>query len=112
MKKLFLTAAILIGGATTFALPVNMLSNEIITISVNEGFTEISLDQLPEAVKAAVEKDFANATLSKAYVNASEQYKLVLSIDENESTVYADKDGNWLEEDKVAKEEKEENTAE
>ncbi|MBP0903734.1 hypothetical protein ACFSKN_04030 [Mariniflexile gromovii] len=98
MKKLILTVAILAGGMSTFAMsnpisPTNGIENVL-----NDEFKEITLDKLPAAIPTAVEKDFPSATISKAYVNSSEQYKLELTIDGATSTVYADKDGNWLEE--------------
>ncbi|GAA3629040.1 hypothetical protein GCM10022397_13110 [Flavivirga jejuensis] len=78
-----------------------MTPNAEITITMNEEFKEISLDKLPEAVIKAVKKDFATATISKAYVNSSEQYKLLITVEKSESTFYIDKDGNWLEEDSI-----------
>ncbi|AUP81292.1 hypothetical protein [Flavivirga eckloniae] len=101
MKKLILSVAILTCGMSTFALCNNIEPNAVITIAKNEAFKEISLDKLPEAVTKAVKKDFAKATISKAYVNSSEQYKLLLTIDKSESTFYIDKDGNWLEKDSI-----------
>tara|TARA_R110002050_G_scaffold261556_1_gene401590 strand:- start:55071 stop:55388 length:318 start_codon:yes stop_codon:yes gene_type:complete len=98
MKKLILSVAILTCGMSTFALSNNIVPNAVITITMNEEFKEISLDKLPEAVIKAIKENFATATISKAYVNSSEQYKLVLTMDESESTLYIDKDGNWLEE--------------
>ncbi|WP_308993491.1 hypothetical protein QLS71_011980 [Mariniflexile litorale] len=98
MKKLILTVAILASGVSTFAMSNNILPIEGINIVMNNEFKEITLDKLPAAVTNAVEKDYASATISKAYVNSKEQYKLDLTIDGNSSTVYADKDGNWIEE--------------
>ncbi|PKQ43589.1 hypothetical protein [Confluentibacter flavum] len=101
MKKLILTVAILAGGVSTFALPNNNLPLESTSIVMNEEFTEVALDKLPEAITSAVKSDFTTASISKAYVNTSEQYKLELTIDGSTSTVYADKDGNWLEESAI-----------
>ncbi len=101
MKKLILTVAILAGGMSTFALPNNILPAQSINMSVKAEFKEIALDKLPAAVASAVEKDFSTASISKAYVNDSEQYKLELTVDGSTSTVYADKEGNWLEESAI-----------
>lgn len=102
MKKLILTVAILASGVSIFALS-NSISpvDEVISVVMNDKFKEIAVDKLPVAVTDAVTKDFASATISKAYVNEGEQYKLELTIDGSTSTVYADKDGNWLEESTV-----------
>tara|TARA_R110002049_G_scaffold292252_2_gene476647 strand:+ start:38188 stop:38502 length:315 start_codon:yes stop_codon:yes gene_type:complete len=104
MKKLILTVAIVASGVSTFALSNNIITNdEAVVVVMNEEFKEIAIDKLPTSVTDAVKKDFASATISKAYVNSSEQYKLTISIEGSESTVYADKDGKWLEEGDVVK---------
>jgi hypothetical protein len=101
MKKLILTVAILAGGMSTFAMPNTVSPVNAIHVVVNDEFKEIAVDKLPAAVTSAVKNDFATATISKAYVNTSEQYKLELNLDGSTSTVYADKDGNWLEESAI-----------
>ncbi|WP_010136241.1 hypothetical protein [Ochrovirga pacifica] len=98
MKKLVLTVAILVSGvATTFASPLTPNQNSTLEIVANNEFTEIAVDKLPAAVTEAVKKDFPNATISKAYVNENEIYQLDLSVNGAEKTVYADKEGNWVE---------------
>jgi len=101
MKKLILTVAILASGVSIFALSNNMSPVEVVNVVMNEKFKEIAIEELPAAVTDAVSKDFASATISKAYVNSNEQYKLELTIDGSTSAVYVDKDGNWLEESSV-----------
>jgi len=107
MKKLILSVAIVASGISTFALTNNPIHNETITVSIADEFKEVSLENLPETVTAATTKDFPTATLNKAYVNGSEQYKLELTIDGTATAVYADKDGNWLKESDVMPKEKE-----
>ncbi|NJB84111.1 hypothetical protein [Wenyingzhuangia aestuarii] len=101
MKKLILSVAILASGMSTFAMTNNVSPETTINILMNEEFTEISVEELPATVTAAVQKDFAMATISKASVNASEQYKLELTVEGATNTVYVDKDGNWLEESAI-----------
>lgn len=101
MKKLILTVAILASGLSTFATSDNFLKAETICVTSIEEFKEITEDQLPKAVLDAVTKDYSKAKISKSYVNENEQYKLELNIDEVISTVYIDKEGNWLEESDV-----------
>ncbi|MDN3664959.1 hypothetical protein ACFFU1_01865 [Algibacter miyuki] len=96
MKKLILAVAFVAGGLSTYALEINPTQSEITTISITEEFKEVALENVPAAVTAAVAKDFSTATLNKAYVNGSEQYKLEITIDGTDNVVYADKDGNWL----------------
>ncbi|MGY5353419.1 hypothetical protein [Wenyingzhuangia sp. IMCC45467] len=97
MKKIILSIAILASGISTYAMYNNVAPATVVSVVVNEEFTEIAVDKLPEAITNAVKKDFAGATLDKAYVNTKGQYKLELSADGATSTVYADKEGNWLE---------------
>ncbi|MGY5353418.1 hypothetical protein [Wenyingzhuangia sp. IMCC45467] len=97
MKKVILSIAILASGMSTYAITTNVAPITAINIVMNQGFTEIAVDKLPEVITNAVKKDFEGATIDKAYVNASEQYKLELSIEGAKSTVYADKEGNWVE---------------
>ena len=101
MKKIILSIAILASGVSTFAMPTPVTPETSINIVMNDEFTEVAVDKLPEAVVNAVKKDFATATISKAYVNTSGQYKLELTADEASKTVYADKEGNWLEESAI-----------
>ncbi|MDO7137133.1 hypothetical protein [Algibacter lectus] len=96
MKKLILAVAIVASGLSTFALTVNPIQTEISTVSINEDFKEVALENVPTAVTDAVAKDLSTATLNKAYVNSSEQYKLEITMDGTDNVVYADKDGNWL----------------
>ncbi|NJB84112.1 hypothetical protein [Wenyingzhuangia aestuarii] len=101
MKKLVLSIAILASGVSTYAITNNVSPETSINILMNEEFTEISVEELPSAITASVQKDFPTATVSKAFVNASGQYKLELTVDGNANTIYADKEGNWLEESAV-----------
>ena len=73
MKKLILSVAILTCGVSAFALSNNIVSNEaeVVTITMNEEFKEISLDKLSQAIVTTIKKDLPTATVSKAYVNAS-----------------------------------------
>ncbi|OAD45858.1 hypothetical protein [Polaribacter atrinae] len=105
MRKLILTVtvALLTSGVSVFA--ANNLTNnnvdEIVVVVTNDDFKEISAKELPEAVSNAIIKNFPSATVNKLYVNGSEQYKIDLTIDKTDAVVYADKEGNWIEEGDV-----------
>ncbi|PQJ71775.1 hypothetical protein [Polaribacter butkevichii] len=105
MKKLVLTVAVAIltvgVSVSTFANDNNNISNSIITVITNDGFKEITVKELPEAVSSAILKDFKTATVARVYVNGIEQYKIELTIDGAENVVYADKEGKWLKEEEV-----------
>ena len=105
MRKLILTVtvALLTSGVSVFAANNININNadEIVVVVTNDDFKEISAKELPEAVSNAIMKNFPSATVNKLYVNGSEQYKIDLTIDETDAVVYADKDGNWIEESDV-----------
>ncbi|MBU3010384.1 hypothetical protein KO506_03150 [Polaribacter vadi] len=105
MKKLVLTVtlAVLTSGVSIYALESNNNNNpnEIIKTVVNNEFKEIAIADLPAAVSEAITKDFESATVTKVYVNASEQYKIEIKVDEKETVVYADKEGSWLKEEDI-----------
>ena len=98
MKKVILTAAILVGGLSTYAASAFTINpTNQIEITAQQEYTEIKIESLPQAVKDALEEDFSTATLDKAYVNDEQEYKLEITVDGGTSILYADKDGNWIE---------------
>lgn len=99
MKKLVLAAAVAFGSLTAFANTTTPVvhSNNAIVAQYQEEFTEIKNEEVPEAVTTALKTDYPNATLDKAYVNDSKQYKLEVTIDGTSSTLYADENGKWIE---------------
>lgn len=102
MKKVFITAAIILGGLSTYATSTMELNQpKEIVKDVEAQFREIKSNELPKAVLDALVSDFNRATVTKAYVNDRQEYKLHISIQEVTSAVhtenvYADKDGNWI----------------
>ncbi len=98
MKKVILSAAIVLGGLSSFATPAfTTTQSDAVVMIAQEEYKEIKAEDLPQAVKDALAADFQNATLDKAYVNEKLEYKLELTVEETATTVYADKDGNWIE---------------
>ncbi len=98
MKKVILTAAIVLGGLSTFASSAFAINQtDEIMVAVQDDYKEIDTTAIPQAVKDALAADFQTATLDKAHVNHKQEYKLEITVDGAASTVYADKDGNWIE---------------
>ena len=95
MKKLILSAAVVLGSLTSFASNTVSSSNAIITI-IQEEYTEITTDQLPEAVKDAIKISYPGANIDKAYVNDKKEYKIEISVGDQKAAVFADADGNWI----------------
>lgn len=94
MKKLVLMSALVLGSFTMATASV--LSVNGIDVVLQDNYTEISLDNLPQAIKDAVEADYAGATIDKAFVNESKVFKLEVSHDGASSTLYANSEGEWI----------------
>jgi hypothetical protein len=96
MKNLFLSAAIVLGGLTSFA-STSPISNTIVkTISVQDEYTEIKVVELPTAVSDALKKAYPDAVLTKAYKNAKSEYKLEVAVGDKVGSLYANADGSWI----------------
>jgi hypothetical protein len=96
MKKLILSAAILLGSLSSFAtaLPTSVL--DVKTISVQDEYTEVKIEELPAAITAALKKAYPDAVLTKAYVNANKEYKLDVTVGDKVGNLFADATGNWI----------------
>jgi hypothetical protein len=96
MKKLILSAAIILGGlsvqATTPAVKTSMTQS----VTVQDEYTEVAADAVPAAVKSTIEKSFPNTKLEKAYKNDKNQYKLEISSGDKKYTVFTDASGNII----------------
>ena len=96
MKKLILSAAIILGAMsvqTANAMhPAVMIQSSII----QDEFTEISADAIPAAVKSTAEKSFPGTKLVKAYKNEKNEYKLEIAKDDKKYSVYTDASGSII----------------
>ncbi|VAW15544.1 hypothetical protein MNBD_BACTEROID03-1877 [hydrothermal vent metagenome] len=94
-----LVAVMCLGTMTAFAqeeAAAEAVATEV--EATQDEFAEVAVAELPEAVTAAVAKNYPTATIGKAYVNEAAQYKLEVSLQDGTSgTLYADAEGNWIE---------------
>jgi hypothetical protein len=100
MKKFVLVVALAFGSLTVFAQDAETAVAEVATeqVAAQDDFSEVAVAELPEAVTAAVAKNYPTATIDKAYVNEAQQFKLEVSLEDGTSgTLYADAEGNWIE---------------
>lgn len=95
MKKLILSVAIVLGSLATFASTPIQSCNISISM-VQEEYTEIATDQLPEKVQTALKNTYPDATIDKAYVNEKKEYKIEITVGDQKAAVFADADGNWI----------------
>jgi hypothetical protein len=96
MKKLMVSAAIVLGSLSTYAtiIPVSNIVTQ--SVLMQEEYSEVQAEAIPEAVKAALKTAKPDATLVKASVNAKKEYKLEITVGDQKATVYADAEGNWI----------------
>jgi len=96
MKNLFLSAAIVLGSLTSFAATSPVTNTIVKTISIQDEYTEIKVEEVPSAVTDALKKAYPDAVLSKAYKNAASQYKLEVTVGDKVGALYANADGSWV----------------
>jgi hypothetical protein len=96
MKNLFLSAAIVLGSLTSFASTSPVTNTIVKTISIQDEYTEIKLEEVPAAVTEALKKAYPDAVLSKAYKNAKSEYKLDVTVGDKVGSLYANADGSWI----------------
>jgi len=83
---------------TAFAQDAETEEETATEVVAQDDFSEIASEELPEAVTAAVAKNYPTATINKAYVNEANQFKLEVSLEDGTTgTLYADEEGNWIE---------------
>lgn len=124
MKKLILSAAILLGSFSAFAQttpkdenstpkgtatestmpqppatqsPTTQSPENLGTISPQaDGYTEITNEELPVAVTDALKKSFPDAKLVKVNINGQKQYKLDVEVGSRVGSLYVDETGKWI----------------
>jgi hypothetical protein len=96
MKNLFLSAAIVLGGLTSFASTSPITTTIVKTISIQDEYTEIKNEEVPSAVTDALKKAYPTAVLNKAYKNTASQYKLEITVGDKVGSLYANADGSWV----------------
>ncbi|BFM42569.1 hypothetical protein CFS9_12100 [Flavobacterium sp. CFS9] len=96
MKNLFLSAAIVLGGLTSFASNAPIANTIVKTVSVADEYTEIKLEELPVAITEALKKAYPSAVLTKAYKNEKSEYKLDVTVGEKVGNLFANADGTWI----------------
>jgi hypothetical protein len=96
MKKVILSAAIVLGSLSSFAQAPTESKTEATTQTVGETFTEIKAEEVPEAVQTALKTAHPSAVIEKAFVNEKKEFKLEIKNGDQKATVYADANGNWI----------------
>ncbi|TDE00120.1 hypothetical protein [Flavobacterium sandaracinum] len=96
MKKLILSAAIVLGSVSTYAITVPNSVEVVKTITIQEEYTEVELEAVPAAIIEALKAAYPSAVLDKAYINAAKEYKLEVTIEGKKENLFADESGKWI----------------
>jgi hypothetical protein len=96
MKKLILSAAIILGGLSVQAAMPAVSNSIFCLVTIQDEYTEVAADAIPAAVKSTAEKSFPNTKLEKAYKNEKNEYKLEISSGDKKYTVFTDASGNII----------------
>jgi hypothetical protein len=96
MKKLVLSAAILLGSLSTFAAIAPVQNSVVKVIIIGDEYTEIKVEELPAAVTDALKTAYPDAVISKAYVNENKEYRLDVKTGDQEGSLFADANGKWI----------------
>jgi len=96
MKNLFLSAAIVLGSLTSFASTSPITNTIVKSISINEEYTEVKLEEVPAPITEALKKAYPEAVINKAYKNEKSEYKLEVTVGDKVGSLYANADGSWI----------------
>lgn len=102
MKKLILSAAIVLGSLTTMSAQDQAPAQEQKSVATEQaapatdGYTEIKSEEVPAAVTEALKKAFPDAILTKAYINKKKEYKLEVKVGDKEGALFTDANGKWI----------------
>jgi len=96
MKKLILSAVIVLGSFSIYASNETTPEQTKTVVSAQTEYTEVSADAVPAAIKTALQTAYPGAKLDKAFVNEKKEYKLEISVGDQKATVFSDVNGNWL----------------
>jgi cytoskeletal protein RodZ len=65
--------------------------------TTQEEYTEVKMEEVPEAVTKAFKESYPDAIMGKVFVNANKEYKIKITLGDKSGVVYADANGKWLE---------------
>jgi hypothetical protein len=94
MKKLILSAAIILGSLSIQASTFSVKNSVIPSVNIQDEYKEV--DSVPAAIKTALDNAYPGVKLEKAYVNDKKEYKIEIIVREVKSTVYTDAQGNII----------------
>lgn len=102
MKKLFITSVFALGSLTAFAQDAQATEAQDAATETEavaqDDFTEIAIEEVPEAVTSTIETNYPGATVNSAAKNEAGHYKLEVSLEDGTSgALILDEEGNAIE---------------
>ncbi len=100
MKKLFITSVFALGSLTAFAQEEQATEAQDATTEAvaQDDFSEIAMEEVPEAVTNNIETNYPGATVNSAAKNEAGHYKLEVSLEDGTSgALILDEEGNAVE---------------
>jgi len=94
MKKLILSAAIILGSLSMQAENSIVTNKAVQSVNVQDEYKEI--DAVPASIKTALDNNYPGVKLDKAWVNEKKEYKIEITVRGEKSTVYTDATGNLI----------------
>ena len=94
MKKLILSAAVILGSLSMHANNNIVATSSDTSIATQDEYKEV--DAVPAAIKTSLDNAYPGVKLDKAYVNAKKEYKIEIIVRDVKSVVYTDAQGNLL----------------
>lgn len=94
MKKLILSAAILLGGMSIHAENAVLTNTAIVSVNYQDDYKEV--DAVPAAIKKSLDEAYPGVKLDKAFVNSKKEYKIEVTVRGEKSIVYTDATGNII----------------
>jgi hypothetical protein len=97
MKSLVFATAMAVGSLGPVLASQPIFHDGIMEVIFAQDYTEVAVDELPDAIKTALERDYAGAEVNKAYINEEGEYKLEVTLsDDTTQELYVDAEGNWI----------------
>ena len=93
MKKLILSAAIVLGSLSIHASTLSPV-NTVVKSVIQDEYKEV--DAVPAAIKTSLDNAYPGVKLDKAFVNDKKEYKIEISVRDVKSIVYTDEKGTIL----------------
>lgn len=101
MKKLFITSVFALGSLTAFAQEEQAAEAQAAAATeavAQDSFSEIALEEVPEAITTMIATNYPGATIDKAHKNEENQYKIEVSLEDGTSgALLLDEEGKAIE---------------